>query len=67
MEGPGDQLREEGGAGQGRRLLGRKVLQRAGRAEQLGDRVVAQEGREEAADRGQLADLLGGRGGTPCA
>ena len=53
VERPGDQLREELPAGQRGRLLRVHLLQRTRRAEQLLDRVEAEEGREQARHRRQ--------------
>ncbi len=64
-EGLFDQLGEERAAGDVRGLAGRQVLQRSGGAEQLLDRVVAQEGREEAADRRLVGHDVGRAGSDP--
>ena len=67
-EGLLDQPREERPAGDVGDLVGGQVLQRAGRAEQFLDRVVAEERREQAADRRLAGHEVGGAAGlTPAA
>ena len=62
MERLGDEFREEPLTGEGGDAAGRQVREYPGRPEQLMHRVVAEEGREQAPDRGQLPDRVRDRG-----
>src|SRR6201999_3745244 len=65
LERVGDHRREEVPPSQVGGVRRRQVVQL--RPEQLLDRVVAQEGGEQYADRGQVADRAGGRDGDAVA
>jgi hypothetical protein len=66
VEGTGDELGEELAAGEGGRLTAADMGEGARGAEQPLDRVVAEEGGEEAGNGRQLCDLAGDVRPTPC-